>query len=115
MTGLRHKLHSEKGETLAEIMASVLICTLSVALLFSGIMVANRINRQAEASDKAFFEVMNLAEQEDAGAPYKSGTVLVTESGGIGSRSFPVNYYGNESICSYKLIPQNAAGGDSNP
>lgn len=117
MKALRKKLHNSKGETLIEVLVSILICTLSVALLFSGIMAANNINRQAEISDNGFFDVLNAAEQKDDSSPYKTGkTVMVTEKGGTGARiTFTVDYYGDDTIFSYKMSPQMTTGGDSEP
>lgn len=115
MKALRKKLHNSKGETLVEVLVSILICTLSVALLFSSIMASARINKQAETSDSGFFQVLNAAE-EKSGEPFQSDkSMIVTEEGKtLELKPFIVNYYGNDTIHSYKLAPkQPAAGGDT--
>lgn len=117
MKALGKKLHNSKGETLVEVLASILICTLSVALLFSGVMAANKINRQAEVSDNGFFDTLSAAEQKNDESPYQTNrTIVVTEKGGTGiSKTFKVNYYGDSKIYSYKAVPEKTAGGDSTP
>lgn len=112
MKALRKKLHNSKGETLVEVLVSILICTLSVALLFSSIMASARINKQAETSDSGFFQVLNAAE-EKSGTPFQSGYINVSGAD-ANTLTLIVNYYGNDTIHSYKLAPkQPAAGGDT--
>jgi len=113
MKALRKKLNSSKGETLVEVLVSILICTLSVALLFSGIMASARINKQAEISDNGFFGVLNAAE-EKKGDVFKKDTINVSIDG-IETATFSVNYYGNDTIHSYKLAPKESALGGENP
>lgn len=121
MKALRKKLHNSRGETLVEVLVSILICTLSVALLFSGIMASARINKQAEISDDGFFDVLDAAE-EKTGTPFKSGSHINVSMDDASTKTFTVNYYGNDTIHSYKLAPkspilggENGEGGDSAP
>lgn len=121
MKALRKKLHNSKGETLVEVLVSILICTLSVALLFSSIMASARINKQAEISDNGFFDVLDAAE-EKTGTPFKSGSHINVSMDDASTKTFTVNYYGNDTIHSYKLAPEapilggeNGEGGDSAP
>ena len=48
---MSEKLRNSRGETLVEVLASVLICALSVMLLFGAVMASGRIDLQAQAAD----------------------------------------------------------------
>lgn len=56
------KLKDNKGETLVELMAAILIASLSVALLFSCVMVATNINQKAKIRDKDFKTIVEILE-----------------------------------------------------
>ena len=47
---MREKLQSTRGETLVEALAAILICALSVALLFSAVMASARMDRLAQGT-----------------------------------------------------------------
>ncbi len=113
MKRLKEKLHNSKGETLAEVLAAFLICILSVAMLFSGIMASAKINGSAEGTDDDFYEILNAAEQKDtaAGAATAQGKVKVTSEQGL-NVNFTVDIYGSDSLYSYKMA---AEGGDGTP
>lgn len=57
-----HKLKNQRGETLVEVMASIVIASLSAALLFSCIMASTQINRTAQNADKAYYAALSKAE-----------------------------------------------------
>ena len=59
---MRKKLRDNRGETLVEVLASILIAALSVALLFSSIMASANIDRSARASDETYYEALSQAE-----------------------------------------------------
>jgi len=99
MRYLHKKLNSRRGETLVEVLAAILLCTISVALLVSGVMASVQINRKARQSDRGFYEALSAAEQKN-GTPVGSGSVLVRASG-ITDVIFDVEFYGDDSLYSY--------------
>lgn len=94
---MRKKLSQSRGETLVEVLAAVLIASLSVALLFGGIMASSTIGRSALTSDKSFYEDLSDAEsQKEAGTD-----LTVTVSRESASKGLNVKRYGGEGAYSY--------------
>lgn len=89
-----HKLKSQRGETLVETMASIVIAALSVALLFTCVMAASQINRMAREADEAYYADLTAAETQAAVA--KSGTIKISE------KPFDISLYGGEGMYSFK-------------
>ena len=106
MKRLRTKLRSSRGETLVEVLASILVAALSVGLLMAGIAVSVRINRRAEQADDAFYAALTAAEGRTAGT---SSGAFVTVAEGEKQASLSVQVYGEEGLWSYALAPE---GGD---
>ncbi len=105
MTVLKRKLRSQRGETLVEVLASILIAALSVAMLLGGVAVSSNLGRQADTSDEYFYETLTAAESRQT--PVKDGTIALTEGGA--SIDIPIQVYGGEGLYSYAL--DTAAGG----
>ena len=63
------KLHCRRGETLVEVLAAVLICTLAVLLLTSFVVAAMRADKAAETGDEEFYAALNAAEARDGTNP----------------------------------------------
>ena len=110
MTVLKRKLRSQRGETLVEVLASILIAALSVAMLLGGVAVSSNLGRQADTSDEYFYETLTAAENRQA--PVTEGVsaspvVKLTEGGT--SIDIPVQVYGGEGLYSYAL--DTASGG----
>lgn len=61
---MREKWRDERGETLVEAVAAVLIMTLAVLLLFSTVIVSVRINKSVRNLDEEFYAVLNAAEAQ---------------------------------------------------
>lgn len=105
MKNLTQKLHRQNGETLPEVLASILICTLSVALLFTGIMASVKINEQAAKSDEGFYDALSIAEQK-TGTPLEKNQIMVEEvkNGAATGKTviFNIEYYGSDKLKSYK-------------
>ena len=120
MKTLTAKLHSRRGETLVEVLASVLICTLAVLLLMSFAVAAMRIDKTAETGDEAFYAALSAAEARDK-APTTdpplptptSGSVTVTEKDPPANtvNLSNVQFYGGDGIYSFA----EAAGGGAGP
>ena len=103
----RRKLYSNRGETLIEVMASIVIATLSVALLFTCVTASGKIG---DAAKKVDAEHYNALSEADAQA-VPPGTVLPVENiviTGEDSKSnpqsttAPVDVYGGKGTFSYK-------------
>ena len=99
--GLKHKLRSQKGETLIELLVSILIAALSVGMLMTGVTVSSRLNQAAQERDAVFYQLLTNAESRH------DPITTVSVSPGVriqeGGRSFtvPVRLYGDEKLCSY--------------
>lgn len=98
------KLHGNKGETVVEVLVSVLICALSVALLFGGIMASARINEGAEEDDVKFYEGFSAAEGQST--PLDTGAVEIILKSAPPPEPQPsqrvdVDIYGGSELFSY--------------
>lgn len=108
---------NERGETLIEATASILIGTLSILMLFTGLMTSYQINLAAEKSDASFYQDLSLAEAQDS-ASGASGTGTVGGSGAVAqtgtatvmmgsdTMNFNVNIYGANGLFSYRKQAQ---------
>ena len=69
-------LHNKKGETLVEVMAAILIFTLSSIILYTMITSASKVNAEAQDFDKAVYDQMLVTERGQT--PAKKGTVKIS-------------------------------------
>lgn len=104
MKAMKNKLKSQKGETLVELLAAILISALSVALLMSGVAASIQMIRKSDETDDRFYQALSAAENRET--PVTEGVdsdaqVKVTE--GSGEVSLPVQVYGTEELYSYGL------------
>ena len=97
MKRCKAKLRSNQGETLVELLASVLIATLSVALLIGCVTASFQLGRQADQSDTYFYQTLTAA--EDRQTPLTDGIIQATEGGSL--VSLPVQVYGDEGLYAY--------------
>lgn len=104
--GMSRKLRSRRGETLVEVMASIVIGALSVALLFGCVMASSRIDSAAARMDRDYYAGLSDAEAQSAPAAGAGGTVTV-ENGGIAGTgvTVDVNVYGGAGMYSYRVAP----------
>lgn len=105
MKRLRAKLKSQRGETLVELLASILISTLSVGLLLGAVAVSANLNQQTEQADETFYDALTAAESRTT--PAVSGVadaprVTVAEAGGA-SVPLDIIVYGGDGLWSYAL------------
>lgn len=99
MKGLKRKLTDSKGETLIEVVASILIGALSILMLFTGLMASFQMNLAAGQSDETFYRVLNEAEAQNN--PVEQAQVKVLMDG-TKQVDFSVNVFGGEGLYSYK-------------
>lgn len=103
---MEKKWSDERGETLVEVMASILIMTLAVLLLFSAVMTSIRINKSAQDLDKKFYVALNAAEEQKQGTEVTDNTIVpagskVKVGQGTDLTEIAVNFYGGEGALSY--------------
>lgn len=91
--GLKKKLQSKAGETIAETLVTMIILSLAVLMLAGAVVTAARVNKQADNTDTSF----------KTGAAVSTGTdspkVIISEenatggTGGTSSAEIPVQVY----------------------
>lgn len=98
------KLRDDRGETLVEVLASILIASVSVALLFGCVMASSGMDRRARELDGKHYEALTAAEKQET--KLNDGTVhikqVVTDGGHAEEGDISVHIYGGEGIYSYK-------------
>lgn len=95
---MRKKWKDCRGETLVEVLASILIASLSVALLFGGIMASSAIGRSAQSLDETYYEALSNAEERTGDTEPQEVTV---SRGGVSTTITGVQRYGGEGIYAY--------------
>ena len=91
---MRKKLRDNRGETLVEVLASILIAALSV---FSSIRASANIDRSARASDETYYEALSQAE----GRTGDSEPLEITVKNGGVQTVLSVVRYGGKGAYSY--------------
>lgn len=107
------KLKSSSGETLVELLASILIAVLSVSILFGGIMVSVRINEEADRADQEYYKGLSAAEEQKVlilpDGTEGTGEISVNNDAAF-TGPVKVNIYGGYGLYSYKR-PAETGGG----
>ncbi len=93
MNRVQAKLKSQKGETLVELVAAILVATLSVAMLMGGVAVSVRIDKKGKEMDARFYQT--LTEVESRKHQVSKAAISVKENG-IEQAQIPVHVYGSE-------------------
>lgn len=88
------KLQQNRGETLVEVLASILIASLSVALLFGCVMASSGMDRQAAELDGKHYEALTGVETQSA-AKTTGINVTITASPGDQSAELEIEIYGS--------------------
>lgn len=94
------KLRDSRGETLVEVLASILIASLSVALLFGCVMASTNMDRDAQKLDKEHYEALTAAEAQSGTGT--SGTVKIQNPNNSMEGSLSIEIYGDTGLYSYK-------------
>lgn len=97
MNRLCSKLTSQRGETLAEVLCTLLVVTLASVALATMLSVASRLNASAVERDTAFYA--DSAAAEERTSPAIPGEVALSGPGI--SATIPVSWYGAEGLWSY--------------
>lgn len=105
---MSRKLKDTRGETLVEMLASILIAALAVALLFTCCMASVEMGRETREADKNYYEAMSEAERREklpekpGDSPPSAETGTVTVKGNSASKDITIDLYGGEEMYSYK-------------
>lgn len=111
---MRRKLNDVRGETLVEVLCAILIGVLSVAMLFSMVMVSVNLNRGAKAADEKLAADLGNAEERGTEVPVSpvpiiSADARVTVENKADTITAvatpPVKFYGGDNAVSYALEP----------
>lgn len=120
---MKEKLRSSRGETLVEVLASVLVCALSIILLVGAVTASTNIDLRAQSADAEYYDALSRAERQSKepvpsadGAPkadtYESlpgGTKVSVVSSSGGSveikpgEASKLYFYGTERLLSYAI------------
>ena len=96
------KLKNDRGETLVEVLAAVLIATLSVTLLFSAVMVSSRMDANAKAADSGYYADFSNAENRTGTPLDETKTVRIERNGTSYTAEPTIKIYGGNGVYSYK-------------
>ena len=106
-------LRNDRGETLIEVLASILIAALSVALLFTCVMASSRMEQSAQTKDAEHYSAFTAADTQNT-STLPGGTVTISRvepSPGpdpdptpspLATATPPIGFYGGEGMFSYK-------------
>ena len=109
---MRKLVQNDRGETLVEVMLSILIGTLSVALLFSCVAASFRMDAKVKTQDRAYYE--GLAKADSQATPVAPATAapagIVTveridptnPDTPIAAAAPDIEIYGDAGVYSYK-------------
>ena len=117
---MREKLRDSRGETLVEVLASVLICALAITLLVGAVTVSANINRQAQEADLEYYKALSRAEAQKEeerlgtllGVGVHSGLDIsvINDQTNPNRKRLNVYLYGNERLLSYAAAPETGGG-----
>lgn len=112
---MKRKWKDALGETLVEVMASILIGALSVVLLFTAVMSSSKLDKTAQTVDGDFEKALAAAEEQTTPASSSvvpSGTTVTVRNDAVAEpnkeKAVDVTFFGGEGALSYKL--QEVAG-----
>lgn len=103
MTGRRDtsRTRGQRGETLAETLAAILVCTLASVMMLTAIVSAANINTAAKKRDATIQEAEQSAASQLAGSVDKSTTGTVTFTANGSTTSYNVYYSTGNDVVSY--------------
>lgn len=103
---MKQKLRNNRGETLVEVMAAILISALSVALLFSCVTASFDMDKDAKELDKNHYKYLSAAETKDGasseGGAAKPGKLTIQNTAGPNGQ-VDILLYGGGGMWSYGL------------
>lgn len=107
---MKQKWKDARGETLVEVLASILIGALSVALLFTAVTASNSMDKTARETDEKYNIALTNADLQAAPVPdtvidpaYAMVNVKKAGDAADAGINVPVTFYGGENALSYAL------------
>lgn len=102
MNKIFRKLRSRRGETLTEMLVSIVILGLSIAMMVTMIITSTHIAEQSTKKDKDYRDQLSAAEKQET--PLTTGSTVEIK-GGSDSVSISVEIFGKDadSLKSYKV------------
>ena len=97
---MKRKWRDARGETLVEVLASILIASLSVTLLFGCVMASSNMDRDAQERDREHYAALTAAEAQSGTGT--SGTVKIQNENNSAEGSLSIEIYGGTGLYSYK-------------
>ena len=106
----RPKLRSERGETLIEVLASVLIVSLSVMMVAGSVMASSKVDVDAKRLDEAHYAALSRADAHVTPTPTVSPTptpiptaqVTIAREGITTTTTVDIQPYGGAGMYSYE-------------
>lgn len=98
---MREKVRDNRGETLIEVMAAVVVTALSIALLFGTIMACTKIDQSARQSDQEHYSALTKAEVQNDSVGEVSVTVV--NNGNGAQNVLKAMRYGEKNVYSYAV------------
>ena len=97
MRKIKDKIDSQSGETLVEVLVSLLISTIAIGLLFTSIMTAAHINQANKEADAKFYKELQIAETLISQEGYESEEIqihIIFQT--VDDKTLDVTRYGGE-------------------
>ena len=103
MKEILQKIKDNRGESLLELLVSILIGSMSVILLTTMIITSVRINSDAKKKDNVFYESLSAAESQQGTAVNSQLKIEASHAGSsLGSKTINISCYGKDGLYSYK-------------
>lgn len=112
MKKIKNRLCSSKGETLAEVLISLLIIGMSTMMLAGMINTAGQLSARTNERDTDFLNALNDIEGKGSEGSWKEETVTITDTERPGSPiPIQVKLYDNDRLKAY--IPKSGSTGET--
>lgn len=96
------KLHDNRGESLIEVLASILVVSLSVMLLAGSIMASSKEDVQAGKFDAKHYDALSDAETQETATEHELEVTITSDVVGSTGKLFKIKTYGGEEMFSYE-------------
>ncbi len=102
MKKIARKLRSRRGETLTEMLVSIVILGLSIAMMATMIITSTKITERSTAKDREYQDQLSAAEAQETSSA--TGNVTIEDSLGVKKVDIQVDIFGEEGeLKSYKI------------
>lgn len=96
MTKTILKLRSKRGETLAEILVSIVLLGLSISILSAMLITAYNLNKAAKEADDTYYSELSAAEGQGEADRIGKGTVIIKEKDSLNAVEVEIDLFGVE-------------------